>query len=67
MKLTLAVAAVTAILLLLLVHRQRRRRPPRTTRTCVTCDNLGTSELCGQCNGSGQHWVERPRPPGGKR
>ena len=59
-----AVLGIAAIVLLVVVVRVRRRRqPPRVSRTCVTCDHLGSSELCKPCNGSGEHWVERPRKP----
>lgn len=61
--LVLALTAGSILLLLIVRLRRRHRRPPRITRTCVTCDNLGTSALCDECSGSGRHWVERVRRP----
>jgi len=64
------VVLIGAALLLWIVSRRRQQRSRQITRTCITCDNLGASELCKPCNGSGEHWAERSRtlnqadPPG---
>ncbi len=58
--LVVAAAAALAALAMLLRRRRQRREPPQPTRTCVTCDNLGESELCDECGGAGLHWVARP-------
>ncbi|GEM_PF-5197251 len=56
------VVLIGAALLVAGIRARRQKRSKRQiTRTCVTCDNLGTSELCKPCNGSAEHWVERPR------